>query len=643
MRRISVLLLLAGCAAPSTVGHWLDTANLPRATGKEGYAAVVLYKSDRLEIYPSFGRFEYTDYRHHEAIQVLKEGGIDRAEVRVLHPEDSEITELRARSIDPDGTVHELDAKAVLEEVAYEDVENRLKVKAWRAPGVKVGSIVEWAYTVRYKASLGQWDQSVADAIPVREYEAEIRLGGRARYALRTYNAADSFTRDQDGDFVRFRWSAKDVPAVEDDGLAPHWSMAGPWWVYRTKQEVYGETAYDYNNDWADVCSWDWAKLAPSSDLYDTPAPAVGLHCADATCRIQEALAETRKVQFRKGGQVRDARKISEIITSGWATTGEKTLLLLRALRAAGLEAQPAFVTTPHARRVDERFPWSGAWNRVLVLLPQQTGIEKPMWIDPLCETCGPGQIPGGIAGSDARVLDAKDKFDRNDDIGVRHLQVEGETLPPAAIRDHYRIELDPQGKTVVHYSGEHTGSEGMWLHARSVLLKESDREKNIRDWVTARVATARVRTAPPLKCDFAQCEEQVEFDCDDLATIDGDRMLVPLKVLRTPWDARFVDKERHSDIVVLTPLRYEEDVAVQIPPGYRVAQLPESLHAEAPALDVDVQVETTADKVVVRRILQQKVGAYGVDTYKADQKVLISYRDVSHALVVLEKDPPRP
>ncbi|RMH23131.1 MAG: DUF3857 domain-containing protein, partial [Acidobacteria bacterium] len=93
----------------------------------------------------------------------------------------------------------------------------------------------------------------------------------------------------------------------------------------------------------------------------------------------------------------------AEILSRGGGDGKDLALVLVAALRAAGMDADLALLAAGPGQDVEPRLPGLGRFDRVLVV----TAGERPLWIDPSGRVSRPGEIPLELQGRQALIVDA--------------------------------------------------------------------------------------------------------------------------------------------------------------------------------------------------------------------------------------------
>src|SRR5947209_3898204 len=106
--------------------------------GAPGAPAIQLYYADFID------DVHHSEYLHHR-IKILNEKGIKYADVELVPPLNFSITDLKARTIHPDGKIIEFSGKA-FEKTVIKGKGIKILARTFTLPDVTVGSMIEYRY-----------------------------------------------------------------------------------------------------------------------------------------------------------------------------------------------------------------------------------------------------------------------------------------------------------------------------------------------------------------------------------------------------------------------------------------------------------------------------------------------------------------
>ena len=124
----------------------------------------------------------YTVRKIHRRVKILKESAVERGDISISyynHKNYKGINKLRAQTIQPDGTVLEVDMK----NNSFDSKEGEYYAKrSFGFPDVKVGSILEYSYLVKTPSLNPRFDWSFQDDIPTRRSVVYVEALERTDY-----------------------------------------------------------------------------------------------------------------------------------------------------------------------------------------------------------------------------------------------------------------------------------------------------------------------------------------------------------------------------------------------------------------------------------------------------------------------------
>ena len=108
-----------------------------------GSAAMILYR----DVHTDDVARQESEYCR---IKILTEEGKKYADVEIPWFPKTDITDIRARTVSPNGTTVEFNGE-VFEKTVVKAKKFKVQVKAFTLPGVQTGSVIEYSYTIRWR------------------------------------------------------------------------------------------------------------------------------------------------------------------------------------------------------------------------------------------------------------------------------------------------------------------------------------------------------------------------------------------------------------------------------------------------------------------------------------------------------------
>ena len=600
-------------AAPIKFGQ-LDPKDLTAApfAGDSAAAAVVLCDYGT-------SRFEYlnNDFKlisdRTTRIKILKKAGFDAATVKVplYHQGESteKVTGLRGL------TTNLVDGKAVktkldLGSSAFtEEVTPRVRMRKFTLPDVREGSVIEYSYTVESDFLTNFQDWTFQGDYPVRwsEFRASIPEYFRYRKVLQGYHALTVQTEEENaaqfnvhtaGGFsggglgtqreaastetvtarqINSRWVMKDIPAFRDEPFMTtaadyvdrlNFQLAGMQFPGQGYQAVAGTWAkvemelLDDDNFGQQLDRGGFLKeqLLPLVARY----PDAGERAAAVRALVMGAVRYDGTNRYATTASLRKA------YDAHLGTAADVNLLLIAALRGAGLPAHPMLLSTRAHGRLNSSIPLLDRFNYVVALVPLAAGQDLLLdATDPL--------LPSGMLPE--RCLNQQGRLVMRDDAASRWVD-----LTPAQRFVHYQqvnLALDAQGGLTGKVHEEHGGYAGVDTRRELSSLGEkkylAQKMAPHSGWSVPKLTvTAREDVAKPLGLDY-----EFTQPAEDQAAI-GTFYLSPLRDFGSDQNPF-----RHDDRLFPVDFAAPQDeitmVTLTLPEGYELAELPKPAVIDLP------------------------------------------------------------
>ena len=441
-------------------------------------------------------------------IKILKKSGYDVAtvEVPLYHQNQSEEKLVGLKGFtynEVGGRVEKV--KLETSKAFTEERTRNVRVRKFTLPGVREGAVIEYSYTVTSDFLFNFQDWTFQREIPTRwsEFRASIPEYFDYKMLMQGYEVLALQTKEQtmtqylatervqvgdgSGGFngqpvhsasrsdaimaqaTNYHWAMQNVPALRDE---PYMTTMRDY-VARINFELAGERmpGQSYHNvagTWKQINS-DLLKdsdfggqLDRAGFLEASLKPLVAQH-ADPAARaaaVRELIVKAVKYDGTDRVTASGALKKSYDLHRG--TSADVNLLLIAALRQAGLPAQPVLLSTRRHGRVSQNFPQLQQFNYVIGVLPLADG--KELLLDATEPLLPCGTLPGRCLSQAGRLVTAK--------------EAEGRwvSLAPAQSHNHYQqvnMTVDAQGNLSGQVHEEHGGYAGAAVRAKLQQLGE--------------------------------------------------------------------------------------------------------------------------------------------------------------------------
>lgn len=338
--------------------------------------AVVLCDYGQARIGANLNERQRVRFTRTTRIKILSKAGLEWANVEVLLRHESpgyaeQLLNLR-------GFTHNLvNGQPVREPLATagiftDKVSAQYTLKKFALPNVRVGSVVEFSYTIESDYLLNFRSWRFQERIPVRwsEFRAEMpyqfnyKMFGQYTRPL----AVDEHSSPQDL-LPHFRWAMRDVPPLLEEPFMT------------TPDDYANELTFELANYYDRDITRSWAQidrdllLDPDmgqqldqtgflkADLANLP-PVTATNGPERLAAVRELVLKAVRCTGQPGYYASGSlRKIYQEAHRG--TVADANLLLVAALRGAGFAANPVLLSTRHHGRVRASLPQLSQFNYV--------------------------------------------------------------------------------------------------------------------------------------------------------------------------------------------------------------------------------------------------------------------------------------
>jgi hypothetical protein len=627
---VLVLLLVALAAARRTPSvsagdEWLPISqeelkmtSVPEAPGAP---AVYLYRQvDRNDMGVQRGRGA-TEYNY-VRIKVLTEEGRNRANIEIpFERQRTNISNIRARTIRPDGTIANFDGK-VYEQTLEKTKGFKYLAKTFTVPDVQVGSIIEYHYNI-----------DLEDYYIFRSYWilSEELFTKRAVFSLKPYDRAPWTVQwswpaglpkgtepPQQGPDRVIRMTAESIPAfVTEDHMPPPNELK-----YRVVFTYHDEVP-ELNADkyWKQFGKKKNGQVEGFIDRRKVMEEAVAgiISPSDAPeeklrkiyARVQQIPNLTylprKTVEERKHEEIKANNNVEDLWKHQYGSGWELTWLFLALVRASGMEAYPCLVSGRgeyffRKERVD------GRELDANIVLVKVNGKEE--FFDPGAAFTPFGMLPWVETASAGLKLD-KD--------GGSWIET---PLPPSEqskIERRAELKLTPEGDLEGKLTVSFTGLEALWRRIDERSQDETARKKFLEDQVKEDIpAGSEVDLTKHPEWNSSEGPLTAEFNVKvpGWASASGKRAMLPATVFSAREKHMFEHANRVWPIYFSFPYKAMDDVNIQLPAGWQVESVPKDEGKNLKGAEYSLKVEKNSGMVRIQRMVRSDLYIVPKDSY---------------------------
>jgi hypothetical protein len=609
---VLVLLLFVVAAArrvPQVSGDdWLpispEELNMTSVPEAAGAPAVYLYRQvDRKDL--GRGNMEYNYLR----IKILTEEGRKYGNVEIVYPrQQATISNIRARTIHPDGTILNFDGK-VYDQTIVKSKSSKYLAKTFSMPDVQIGSIIEYhfnydfadgyVYSSRWILSEELFTKKAvftlkpSERLPVQwNWPAGLPLGTEP---------------PKQGPDRIIRMTAVNVAAFKkEDYMPPENELK-----FRVNF-VYNEDGFESNEDkyWKNFGKKQYGRVESFVEkrkameetvggiVSASDAPEVKLRKIYARCQqVRNLSYEPRRIgEEEKRDKLKSIDNVEDLWKSGYGTGYDITWLFLALARAAGFEAYPALV----AGRAEYFFNPKRMDSKELdanVVAVKLNG--KDLFFDPGAPFTPYGLLPWFEAGVQGRRLD-KD--------GGNWIET---PLPESSVSRIERkadMKLTDDGSLEGKVTVTYTGLEAYALRMEERNEDDAARKKLLEDRMKEQVPAAidlELKKQPDWKNANEPFVVEYEMKVPGWVSSAGKRALLPVGLFSGPEKHMFEHASRVFPVYFAFPFQKIDDVNIELPLGWQVGSVLKTVDQDAKAVQYTLKAEGNNGSLHFKRALR--------------------------------------
>lgn len=311
--------------------------------------------------------------------------------------------ELRARVIGLDGVIHWLDPKTISESPAREydsNVFSDRRILRAPLPAVTPGAVVEYEITLREVSPLFEAGVTrkvtIVDSIPIQRFR--IRVEASSSVPLRTVARMipeSALRREESGGKIRVECEIGPLPVRKKfEGNLPSDTPSYPFFAFST------------GSSWQEVSARYESIVDQQIRLADLTQVLNGIDLTGSRLAVAALAAklhkEVRYTGLEFGESAIIPQKPAETLKRGYGDCKDKATLLVAMLRAAGLEAHVALLSSGSDTDIETGLPGLGGFDHAIAYVSGDT----PIWIDATASEARIGTLPLADQGRLALIAD---------------------------------------------------------------------------------------------------------------------------------------------------------------------------------------------------------------------------------------------
>lgn len=511
------------------------------------------------------------------------------------------ITDLKARTIKPDGSIVEFSGKP-FEKVIFKSRGDKVSVLALSMPEVSVGSIVEYKYRRIYSApgysmikvfAPGEWDiqselHTVKESLYYQPFDGtafqsmskpEFYFDGAV--ISRVIINLKEKPRDI-GSAVQL--DLANVPPFEPEEFMPPESNFKPAVIFFYNRR--GSVSVD--KEWQEIGKDRYETyetyMANNHGVKEEAIKAIGGE-SDPQMKLHKIYERVQQVRnltferFRTKNELKQENLVrnkgaGDVLAHGYGNNRDITLLFVAMARAAGFDASLVQVSDRK-----ERFfarDWTSL-EQIDNLIADVNLNGADLYLEPGTRFCSYGFLRWNHTATDGLKLDKK---------GGTFVKAPPATYDRSVIRRAAQATLDESGRLKGNVNIEFKGAEALEHRLDELENDEAGRKKDLEDelkeWLPKGAIVTMVAsqgwegTDEPLTASFS-------VEVPDFASAAGKRLLAPANLFQLKQNQAFTHGERKYPVYFPYPFTEADSVSIQVPAGFTIESVPPEKEAKLP------------------------------------------------------------
>jgi uncharacterized protein DUF3857 len=592
----AMLMALCCIVAPRTVpagDDWLPVSPADLALkdnpAQPGADAMILYRRSHVDAKRADIDEDF-DEEYFRIKVFTAQGAKETSKIQIFFSkENSDIKDIRARTIEPDGKIVNFDGKA-LEEMVEASNGVKYLAKTFLLPDVQPGCIIEYQYRLQYRHDPGavvfylHWQSwIVSDRFFTRDASFSInpyvpRSSFDPTLYFRTTGLPKGSLPQKQGN-GSYSMDVHNILGIEDEPLMPpvRSLQARVEFFYRDKDEPGGETTEQFWNrigkKWSDeVDKFANKKSALEADLSQTVAasdmPDVKLRKIYARVqKIHDLSYEPRKTESeKKKGNIKAEENAEDVLKHGSGTGRQMNWLFVGLARTAGFEASEVYLVQ---RNQDLFIPGGQNTAPLSADVVWVRAGGKEYWLDPAALYYPFGLLPW---------YETESKGIRVSKQGSEFVETPAAASSDATISRRAELEVKEDGSASGKLQVDFAGGEGALRRTWHRRDDETGRRKALEDEIQRWLpAGSTLEVANIANWDDTSLPLHVEgtITASRMGSSAGHRLIVPIALFQTSFRKTFEPQRRVNPVYFSFRFEERDDVKIHGPAGYKIETIP--------------------------------------------------------------------
>jgi transglutaminase-like putative cysteine protease len=584
----------------------------------EADAAMLFREGELNDTYP-----DGTSLKVYIRIKIFNDRGRRYSDIQLPYRvELGRITDVSARTVRPDGSIVEVAGRDIFDRIILRTNQGLWRAKVFSMPAVEAGSIIEYRYRQTYPDGFRYFQLDLQSELFTKELHYSIKPQLESKLDVRwvTFNAQDPrrFAPTWDGTFdIR----AENIAPFRREPLMPPDLGVKMWgWLYysnelETKPDKYWR---EYARRMYNRASYETKPTRIIRNVVDSITLSTD-GAAEKTERLYNyvqkeiqniRIKEDRGAEDEDDPDLKKNETVDDTIRRRYGTPRDINRLFIAMLRASGLDARVAELTTRDENFFHRSFPDSFQFNSEVTAVVGRDGSIQ--FYDPGTQHCPLGILSWEKEAATALLYDNREARFIETPVTDAARTTEDRSLAVAVSsegRVDAQVDLKITGQRAIEYRNDLWG------------LNPDEQRKYMVSAVREVLPTSTINepaiSISNLKNSAAPLAASYGFTATQFATRTEKRLLLRPALLSHRDESLLQSPQRSNLVYFNYPWSESERAAITVPDGYGVEPLPDPIEIDIGAARYQARFARDGSRVIYERRLTVNAINFTVDQYQ--------------------------
>jgi hypothetical protein len=522
-------------------------------------------------------------------IKIFTEAGRAYANVEIPYlVKNTSVEDIRGRTVRPNGTVIPFNG-AVFDKIVIKYKKFSYNTKAFTLPAVEVGSVIEYAYSERWKERFPDYVRNPGSYIVEGGWTVQTTtwtiqqdlFTRHAVFILRPVKGGQlNFARVRlPGEFPSpeadgtMRLEVNNKAAIEEEDHMPPKSFlnsrvhfyytvgyVGDYWENVSRAEAKREQKFFSKTNLLEQTA---RNIAPSSDPPETRLRKLYARVQQVRYLSYETL-RTEKEDKRE--HLSENKSAEDVLHHNYAYSNEINLLFAALAKAAGFEASVVQVVDRTSAIFEPQVLDVSQLNALIVLV-RLNGENR--YFDPATRFCPYGLVPW---------FESDTQGVRWEKLGAGVLEIHAPANEISSIKRTAELKLLPDGSLEGNLEIEFDGQEALDWRLSAANEDDAGRRKLMEDEISEMTppgANINLDTVTGWQDPDQPLRIKCHLQVARFAVFTNRRMLFPMSVFQVKSKNKFARVYRTEPVYFQHGYRQTDTITISIPDGYHLEAMP--------------------------------------------------------------------